>query len=680
MDNATYLAESEEQAAQQEMLKSILNGMEALIVVCTPMEGKLLFINDSIREFFGIKGDVEGQLCYKVLQRRNTPCENCPYLKIMERPGESLIWEHKESVKGSILRKTARLIDWPGGKKAHLEYAIDVTELAKTREALEYRGHMLDVLNWAAIVFLSQSMESRESSMTEGVSVIASIANIERVTVSRNIEKPDGLYMYQIYRWSRKTGTTVDLLAEYRAVPYARDYPRWKELLAAGKNINGPARSMPEAEALLASGCVSVLAVPIIHESAFWGYVLFENLTEEREFIEAEVDILRSASFMLANTIIRNNEARRMRETDERLKRVVGEMERQNQLLFTVNRVLGILLKSNAGSFTADLMEALAIISQAARTDRVYIFENYFKDGERYCSQIYEWVENEELRQGNEKLRNIPYKHIIPGWESAFLKKQCINALVRDLPEIERKALTRQGILSILVVPIFLRDEFWGFVGFDDCHSERFFTENEEKILRSSSELIANALIRNNMEKNILHLEVEVDKIFYDPLTELYNRRFLDETLRRLIRSLSRAGGLISVMMIDIDYFKNYNDAYGHVEGDNCLKKVAKALTESVTRADDFVARYGGEEFLIVLPNTDEEGARMMARRVMKNIKKCEIPHKSSEVDSLLTVSIGVMTGKADHTRECGDYVKRADELLYESKRGGRNRYTFGEY
>jgi diguanylate cyclase (GGDEF)-like protein len=182
------------------------------------------------------------------------------------------------------------------------------------------------------------------------------------------------------------------------------------------------------------------------------------------------------------------------------------------------------------------------------------------------------------------------------------------------------------------------------------------------------------------MEKNILHLEVMADKIFYDPLTELYNRRFLDETLRRLIRTLARADGFISMMMIDIDFYKDYNDAYGHVEGDKTIKIIAKALLDSITRADDFVARYGGEEFLVVLPNTDEEGARMMARRVMENVRKCGIPHKSSAADALLTVSIGVASGKANHSVETSYYINRADELLYASKRGGRNRYTFGEF
>jgi diguanylate cyclase (GGDEF)-like protein len=237
--------------------------------------------------------------------------------------------------------------------------------------------------------------------------------------------------------------------------------------------------------------------------------------------------------------------------------------------------------------------------------------------------------------------------------------------------------LTKQGIVSLLVVPIFLKDKFWGFVGFDDCHNERVFSANEEKILRSASELIANALIRASMEKDIVHLEGEVDKIFYDPLTGIYNRRFFDKNSKHLISSLSRSGGLLSLMMIDIDFFKEYNDHYGHVKGDSCLRLIAKTLKKSVTRADDFVARYGGEEFVIVLPNTPEAGAKVLAQKLLETIRALKIPHEKSSIVPYVTISIGVMTGKAEHTHGVGDYIRRADEMLYKAKQEGRNRYNF---
>ena len=181
-----------------------------------------------------------------------------------------------------------------------------------------------------------------------------------------------------------------------------------------------------------------------------------------------------------------------------------------------------------------------------------------------------------------------------------------------------------------------------------------------------------------NLEKNIHRLEIEADKAYHDALTGLYNRRFFDEHLKQIIKFLSRSGSPLSLMMIDVDHFKGYNDTYGHAQGDVCLKKIAEALSQSVTRANDFVARYGGEEFSIVLPNTDERGARLLADKLLASILGCQIPHaKNDEAGGLVTISIGVTTGRVKHTHRTEDYVKRADELLYKSKKGGRNRYTF---
>jgi len=129
--------------------------------------------------------------------------------------------------------------------------------------------------------------------------------------------------------------------------------------------------------------------------------------------------------------------------------------------------------------------------------------------------------------------------------------------------------------------------------------------------------------------------------------------------------------------MIDIDYFKKYNDTYGHDAGDNCLKTVASNLSECVIREEDFIARYGGEEFVVVLPNTDENGACLIAEKMLEKIRECNILHKTSDTAGYVTVSIGGTTGIINHLQNGSDYIKAADKVLYESKKNGRNRYTF---
>ena len=183
---------------------------------------------------------------------------------------------------------------------------------------------------------------------------------------------------------------------------------------------------------------------------------------------------------------------------------------------------------------------------------------------------------------------------------------------------------------------------------------------------------------------NLIHTNQELkrernlfrDMSIADVLTGIYNRRFLEENLERLIKSLSRSGGKLSLLMLDVDFFKKYNDTYGHGMGDTCLKTVANTLANTVSRADDFVARYGGEEFVVVLPNADEHGASKVAERMLQNIRDRNIPHEKSDVERFVTVSIGGVTNTVAYSHTVNDYFKKADQALYKSKENGRNRYT----
>jgi len=168
--------------------------------------------------------------------------------------------------------------------------------------------------------------------------------------------------------------------------------------------------------------------------------------------------------------------------------------------------------------------------------------------------------------------------------------------------------------------------------------------------------------------------------VHYDVLTGIYNRRFLEENLKSIIKLISRSGGLLSVLMMDIDYFKNYNDNYGHSRGDICLKDVAETIALTLSRTEDFAARYGGEEFAVILPNADEKGAKMIAKKIIENILVRNIPHEKNEVADCVTVSIGITTGSVEHGQTFEDYIKRADEALYMSKNNGRNQYTYLDF
>jgi len=170
------------------------------------------------------------------------------------------------------------------------------------------------------------------------------------------------------------------------------------------------------------------------------------------------------------------------------------------------------------------------------------------------------------------------------------------------------------------------------------------------------------------------------DKVHYDALTGIYNRRYVEENLRRVINATARAGACLSVLMMDVDFFKRYNDTYGHSAGDKCLKSIAEVIAGSLSRPDDFAARYGGEEFAVILPNTDEIGARYIASRILNNVRERNIPHEKNEAADRVTVSIGLTTSAAIYDQMAADYIKRADEALYHSKRNGRNQCTYVDF
>ncbi len=159
-----------------------------------------------------------------------------------------------------------------------------------------------------------------------------------------------------------------------------------------------------------------------------------------------------------------------------------------------------------------------------------------------------------------------------------------------------------------------------------------------------------------------------------DTLTGLMNRRFFDESLRTEFFRLKRSRAPLSLILLDVDHFKAYNDAYGHVAGDDCLRRVASAIRLGAKRLTDVAARYGGEEFAVILPETDAAGALEIAERIREGVEGLGIPHSASLTSGRVTLSAGVVTLVPEELLDCGEVVSRADFALYEAKRAGRNR------
>jgi len=176
--------------------------------------------------------------------------------------------------------------------------------------------------------------------------------------------------------------------------------------------------------------------------------------------------------------------------------------------------------------------------------------------------------------------------------------------------------------------------------------------------------------------KRLRKANKKLENVSYtDVLTGLHNRRYFNYIYDKELKRAKRAKTYISFMMLDVDFFKQYNDAYGHLEGDFALKSVAKVLKDTLKRPSDYVFRLGGEEFGVLLSDTDESNSAKLARDICDAVKARELKHEHSKVSEFLTISIGVVCCIADEALDDEILISRADEMLYKAKESGRDRY-----
>ena len=183
--------------------------------------------------------------------------------------------------------------------------------------------------------------------------------------------------------------------------------------------------------------------------------------------------------------------------------------------------------------------------------------------------------------------------------------------------------------------------------------------------------------------KNYLDLKIKNDMLeklsMYDGLTNIRNRRFFDETFEKTFNEIKRDKKSLAVLMIDIDFFKPYNDNYGHGQGDETLRKVAKALEKTIKRASDFVARYGGEEFVILLKDIKKDGVEAVANNLLNAVRELKITHEFSKIENYVTISIGASFYNSNSDVTKLELLLKADETLYNVKNSGRNNFAILE-
>ncbi|MEH2347127.1 MAG: PleD family two-component system response regulator [Nostoc sp.] len=182
---------------------------------------------------------------------------------------------------------------------------------------------------------------------------------------------------------------------------------------------------------------------------------------------------------------------------------------------------------------------------------------------------------------------------------------------------------------------------------------------------------------QSQLQQKLEAVNLELQRLVtIDGLTEVANRRRFEEYLNQEWQRLKREQRPLSLILCDVDFFKLYNDTYGHREGDRCLQEIAKAIKDIIKRPSDLVARYGGEEFAVILPNTDTEGATHVADKICHAVRTLAIPHKNSQVSPHVTISVGFTTEIPQLDSDLEEMIAAADRALYQAKAAGRDRFV----
>ena len=350
-------------------------------------------------------------------------------------------------------------------------------------------------------------------------------------------------------------------------------------------------------------------------------------------------------------------------------KRSEGELYRRDRLLQGVAAASHYLLAFV--DFDTAIEQALDVLGEAAGADRVYIFQNFSEPTTQAptMTMCYEWSRAGVMPSINQPhWQALPYQaYGLTRWYEIFSDGQSIRSLVKDMPPPEQALLAKDKVLSILMVPIFIDEQFWGFIGFDACLSPRVWSLNEESILVAIAANVGGAIKRQHTEEQMRH------QAFHDALTGLPNRMLFNRHLPLAIAQAKRTGEMLAVMFLDLDRFKTINDTLGHAVGDQLLQQVTQRLTQ-ILREEDVIARWGGDEFTLLLPNLlSPQDAARVAQRLSAALKP---PFRLSNQDLYVTSSIGIAFCPQDG-QDMKTLLKNADAAMYRAKEEGRNNYQF---
>ncbi|MDR1803669.1 MAG: GAF domain-containing protein, partial [Treponema sp.] len=366
------------------------------------------------------------------------------------------------------------------------------------------RAAIVEMLNKVIEIFTVHDEQSLETVISNGIRLIADAVGLDRVIFYRRIDNDGGEGAFgQVYRWDRVKNGFDSLDDALKILPNTPLMERWIGVLAKNECIRLRESEMAADERAFFGvyGVKAILMAPVFSYGHFWGAVAFQDHTNDRHFDEDCGDLLHSAARLCINTIIRDEKIKNAEVAIETLK---GREKKTGVL----NKMAVTFLSQSTGSFESMMTEGVRLIADIADLDRVSIWRNFPMDDGLHASQIYKWDrESGGTTVPRAEFKDVAYANLAPTWEKLFANGKVINGPVRLLPEREAASMQMFGVISAFVTPVFINQDFWGFVLFGDHHSERYFEDDYVEIMRSAAFLCANTVIRAEMEDIIAEAE-----------------------------------------------------------------------------------------------------------------------------------------------------------------------------
>jgi len=360
----------------------------------------------------------------------------------------------------------------------------------------------------------------------------------------------------------------------------------------------------------------------------------------------------------------------------------MSQWQRSSQFERMIANLATHFIKLPAHAVDEGIRHALETMGEFLGADRIVI--TLINDDRRTFRTAYEWCLDEHDEKLNNQ-QNIFFDKLT--WAKTHIEntRTFICGDADELPasaSIEKGLLQRLGVRSFALIPLLYGEKSRGFMAIANRLNAQPWQKLDNSLFAIAGTMLINAIQRKHYEELFQNIEDnlrEVNSMLMresrvDPLTQIANRRFFDDKLESEFRRAMREHTCLAVLFCDVDSFKTYNDTYGHLAGDQCLRSIAHALQHSFQRASDLASRYGGEEFAIIMPATRPDIAAQMGEKVRQAVADLNLAHRTSQVTGHVTISVGVASVIPTPGDSPQHLIDAADRALYEAKALGRNR------